>query len=559
MKSKLITQALLNYRNNGGTLPLVEAYKIINNMNFAEGGDLPESGLPEKNPTIVDADNNRQGSLLTGMMKARMAIAAQMGNTSAQRMTSIYPNRYEFTGNEQINGENIGVPKGEVGTHFMASMDEYAVPFIQERNNKMQFISNPRYNDPESMRFESPEDAEYFAEHYKDVAPMMQSFEGGGELPDTVKNPYSFPIKTKSLDINDSESLNIKNSKNIKHKDDNLLDDIYATLNPKNWGVTDYTDKGDFNTAYNHARKIGEKEFMWNNKRYSTDIPKSNSINKYISDNVYPYGTWTTTESDFKIDYDELMQLKYYTDGKYTPDKKLNRDDIKKITRNDKGESMYDLYSSKGRSSSPGHPKDLNASYDALSLFNNQLQKYNSFTKSKYIPTDSKNPNTKYYSLNNKYEKQIEEDLLKYNNKDFITSLNNKRQVTGSIIAGASLRDYQYSKGKDDRGNYVAYYDINDYSNILDLIPNTNPFEIYGRIYYKDYGDKQNKRMYYSDKELSELDSDKKNFDTLALQRELSNRGYKLSKSIKEDGTFDGIWGDETKTALLDYQNKNKL
>ena len=93
MKSKLITQALLNYRNNGGTLPLVEAYKIIKNMNFAEGGDLPESGLPEKNPTIVDANNNTQGSLLTGMMKARMAIAAQMGNTSAQRMTSVCPNR----------------------------------------------------------------------------------------------------------------------------------------------------------------------------------------------------------------------------------------------------------------------------------------------------------------------------------------------------------------------------------------------------------------------------------------------------------------------------------
>ena len=197
MKSKLITQALLNYRNNGGTLPLVEAYKIINNMNFAEGGDLPESGLPEKNPTIVDADNNRQGSLLTGMMKARMAIAAQMGNTSAQRMTSVYPNRYEFTGNEQINGENIGVPRGEVGTHFMASMGEFAVPFIQERDNKLQFVSNPKYNDAESMRFESPEDAEYFAEHYKDVAPMMQSFEDGGKIPETIKNPYSFPGRSK--------------------------------------------------------------------------------------------------------------------------------------------------------------------------------------------------------------------------------------------------------------------------------------------------------------------------------------------------------------------------
>jgi len=86
-------------------------------------------------------------------------------------------------------------------------------------------------------------------------------------------------------------------------------------------------------------------------------------------------------------------------------------------------------------------------------------------------------------------------------------------------------------------------------------------FEIYDRIYIKDYGDGKQKRMYYTDKELSELNIDKKDFDTLALQRELSNRGYKLPKSTKQDGSLDGIWGDETKNALLEYrksQNKNK-
>ena len=85
------------------------------------------------------------------------------------------------------------------------------------------------------------------------------------------------------------------------------------------------------------------------------------------------------------------------------------------------------------------------------------------------------------------------------------------------------------------------------------------PFEIYDRIYIKDYGDGKQKRMYYTDKELLELDINKKNFDTLALQRELSNRGYKLPKSTKKDGDFDGIWGDETKNALLDYQAKNTV
>ena len=59
--------------------------------------------------------------------------------------------------------------------------------------------------------------------------------------------------------------------------------------------------------------------------------------------------------------------------------------------------------------------------------------------------------------------------------------------------------------------------------------------------------------MYYTDKELSELDIDKKDFDTLGLQRELSNRGYKLPKSTKEDGVLMNM-GDETKKALLEYK-----
>ena len=41
------------------------------------------------------------------------------------------------------------------------------------------------------------------------------------------------------------------------------------------------------------------------------------------------------------------------------------------------------------------------------------------------------------------------------------------------------------------------------------------------------------------------------------LQKVLSEKGYKLPKSTKEDGTFDGIYGEETKSALLDWRNKN--
>ena len=51
---------------------------------------------------------------------------------------------------------------------------------------------------------------------------------------------------------------------------DKIKNKVKATLNPKNWGVPDYSDKGDFSTAYSAAKKAGEKEFMWNNKRFNT-------------------------------------------------------------------------------------------------------------------------------------------------------------------------------------------------------------------------------------------------------------------------------------------------
>ena len=53
------------------------------------------------------------------------------------------------------------------------------------------------------------------------------------------------------------------------------LDKVKAILNPKNWGVPDYTDKGSRGTAFAAARKAGEKEFMWNNKRFNTQSDMS--------------------------------------------------------------------------------------------------------------------------------------------------------------------------------------------------------------------------------------------------------------------------------------------
>lgn len=91
-----------------------------------------------------------------------------------------------------------------------------------------------------------------------------------------------------------------------------ILDKIKSALNPKNWGVPDYTDKGDRHAAYAAARKAGEKEFMWNNKRFHTrkdtdalnvEIPKNSkqNPNNYTSE-MYSNYIQSNYPEFFKLD-----------------------------------------------------------------------------------------------------------------------------------------------------------------------------------------------------------------------------------------------------------------
>jgi hypothetical protein len=94
---------------------------------------------------------------MNGMMKARLAYANEFGNPAAERMINIPDNPYQFD-------------NGDIGTHYMASYDNYAVPQIQDQNGELVLGDyGPESN--EAIRFDSDEDANYFAENYKDVSP----------------------------------------------------------------------------------------------------------------------------------------------------------------------------------------------------------------------------------------------------------------------------------------------------------------------------------------------------------------------------------------------------
>ena len=98
----------------------------------------------------IDAGNN-------AMMKARLAYAYMHGNPAAQRMVVAPDQPYVFD-------------DGNTGTHFMASMDNYAVPLIQDVNGQL-MLGDFGPESAEAIRFDNPEDAMYFAENYKQITP----------------------------------------------------------------------------------------------------------------------------------------------------------------------------------------------------------------------------------------------------------------------------------------------------------------------------------------------------------------------------------------------------
>jgi len=318
-------------------------------------------------------------------------------------------------------------------------------------------------------------------------------------------------------------------------------DKVKSVLNPKNWGVEDYTNKGDFNTAYSTARQAGEKEFMFNNKRYNTNYK----------------GTPEQQLKETGILNEQLQGKSELRDRMYENLTPINYNVSRLYNTIIKNEEEWDRQYNKENN------KDLE---DIYRLYLGKPQINNSYKTSIYKPTISKDANKIYYSFSNINADKAFHNYnnwdSKYGDPDLITSFQLDKPFNTLVT-----RSNTFTLGKDTRGNYISYYDKWDMNPLNLKLFNKEittdvgkPIELYDRIYYKDY-ETGRKQMYYSDKELSELDINKKNFDTLALQRELSNRGYKLPKSTKKDGSFDGILGEETKNALLEYrksQNKSE-
>ena len=231
-------------------------------------------------------------------------------------------------------------------------------------------------------------------------------------------------------------------------------------LNPKNWGINDYTNKGDFNNAYTNARQAGEQEFMWNNIRYNTNykgtskeqlaetgitnaqLQYQNIIKKRLVENLNPYG------------YLSPMSRVYNA-----------------VILNEKANKAND-----------------GKRQDAFNLYMGKPQTNNTFDISEYKPSNSKNENVEYFKIKNyNYQKR----LLDVDVNTHIKTGQNVLRYDAEAIMGT----FTVSKGEDDKGKYMSYYDKWDLNPLKLRNPFTGeqiptdigkPFEIYDRVYYTE-------------------------------------------------------------------------
>lgn len=194
-----------------------------------------------------------------------------------------------------------------------------------------------------------------------------------------------------------------------------------------------------------------------------------------------------------------------------------------------------------------------------------QPQLYNTVIESKYKPSIAKNPNAKYYTLSTL--QYVAPEML--DNEGYYNISTPENKVTNSSFDGllGDLGDYTLTEGYDKtrEAPYLSIYtdwdmktgkpnksksEAEGSSRFFSLPEVGTPFEIYDRIYYKDYGKGKKEVMYYSDKELKELPVDK--FNVSELEKELTNRGYQFQESNKKKGEL----SEELKKALINWKNK---
>lgn len=381
--------------------------------------------------------------------------------------------------------------------------------------------------------------------------------------------------KVQSYDVRSKEYADIYNSGNLTNYDDKTntyiatpfkpvevtanrqqapeqpvtWNDVTTSLDPRNWGINDYTHAGSRNQAFGKARLRGDEKFLYNGKRYNS---------RKDTDNLKIVGEGGSDAADLiSTEYPELEKLinrgsgigaitfdgtsiEEATRAFYSPNKNIIG------LGNDKLSIVSNLISE------VAHLKDPE-------LRNSQTHKRAIEDKEKYGEEVYNIKGTSEYKAHTLYEPGIA--MTAYGN---LTQNDIKRiqkhlgteedGYFGEKTYEALRGKYRNQLTKENKQFMVETPGLTTYNtdpilNYLKLVSKEVPLKGVPWIHKDSTG-----QPFYSDNALRSINpDDKDSFSTNLLQYALNSRRDK-SAEIRADG----IYGNETKKALIDWQAKNK-
>jgi len=326
-----------------------------------------------------------------------------------------------------------------------------------------------------------------------------------------------------------------RDGSNIPQAEDGWLEKLQSNLNPYNWGVKDYSKNKDFSKAYSSAKKAGEEEFMYNGKRFNT---------KYAGtprQEVGTYGVKGKPVSESK----KITQLNLYPiAGRYLPGH------ISATTDDRDDRINLDSYQNNGPNTiNYGPTGNIGSTYYFKDEGEKAYNIYQSLNEEKQFTDVAKSlPRGKHYD----FEKN---DFVKEPSTWNLLTNNCADNVCDAFGVPRSKGLQTPSGALDKIKNKYPTLDVtgrtyDDYKNLAAKLSGSMPEKILPQS--------KNILGIASSPDLKDL-----SYSLIqSIQNALYESGYELPNSVagynSDYPIYDGIYGKETKKALLDWQKKNK-
>lgn len=234
--------------------------KLLNNNNlFNNGGNSTIEYHP-----FNTQNKEYQEVGLQGLMKSTLANQAILFNNPTAKRILGYDNKQYVSKPNEISEEG-----GEVGNVYLGSYGEYVSPGIQEdENHNLHYVPSENMWDDahenntlkQSFKFRNPEEAEYFAEHYKEVSPYSM----------TNNDEYS-PIKK----LFDNDEDNYSKGGSIRERAKEIRLKVAEKFKP----VYDYLYNED--TEDNQYKRGGKVRKNTGESAFDRDVNTTLALDKY--------------------------------------------------------------------------------------------------------------------------------------------------------------------------------------------------------------------------------------------------------------------------------------